>query len=178
MSTDTWTELTEAEETRRLGSLLPGLRLPSQHPRPGMPGIREPAPSITYALPEAWTEDDLDDLHRQVLAAFRACTGPEERLYALDWQHQCFWFRPHSNLERAGDDHQAWPLVLPGSGLWRIPVLPDGDYSIFLAEDFRFGIFGHPWERTWCVFGAELLAALETRRPGIFSLVKRHSGTS
>ncbi|MDP9033180.1 MAG: DUF2716 domain-containing protein [Myxococcota bacterium] len=128
------------------------------------PGIREPAPSITYAIPERYNEDDLENLDRHVLRAFRACTGPEERLYALDWQHACFWLRPHAKLP---DD---------GTRVWSIPVLPTGDYAIFLAESFRFGIFGHPWERTWCVFGAELLAAFEDETPRLFSSVMRQSG--
>ena len=37
-----------------------------------------------------------------------------------------------------------------------MPVLPDGVYTLFLAPDGRFGIFGHPWEMTVCVFGREL----------------------
>ena len=42
----------------------------------------EPAPSITYAIPESYTDEDLDDLHRQVLRAFRAYAGPEaDRLW-------------------------------------------------------------------------------------------------
>ena len=65
--------------------------------------------------------------------------------------------------------------TLQGRESWRIPVLPDGDYSIFLAADFRFGIFGHPWEGTWCVFGTKLLAAFETDRPRMFSSELRRS---
>jgi hypothetical protein len=42
-------------------------------------------------------------------------------------------------------------------------VIPDGDYHIFLAPDFSWGFFGHPWEWTICVFGAPLLATLEHR---------------
>ncbi len=74
-----------------------------------------------------------------------------------------FWLRPHDGFERSS----------AGREVWRIPVYPNGDYPIFLAEDFRFGIFGHPWERTCCIFGAELLAALEAGRPRMFGAAKR-----
>jgi len=36
-------------------------------------------------------------------------------------------------------------------------MMPDGDYNIHLAEDFRYGTSGHPWENTICVLGAPLL---------------------
>lgn len=108
------------------------------------PGISEPAPSITWTLQHApWTEAGEDELHHGFLAAFRACTVAEEAIYALDWQHPCYWLRPHVPFEE-----------------WAVPVLPNGDYSIFLSRDFTWGVFGHPWEWTVCGFGKRLLAAL------------------
>ncbi|GIH05322.1 hypothetical protein Rhe02_33890 [Rhizocola hellebori] len=43
----------------------------------------------------------------------------------------------------------------------RPAATPDGDCYIYLAEDFQFGTFGHPWESTLCVFGQELLDLVE-----------------
>ena len=31
------------------------------------------------------------------------------------------------------------------------------DYAINVSKDFRVGTFSHPWEKTVCVFGEELL---------------------
>ncbi|MEE1806266.1 DUF2716 domain-containing protein [Streptomyces sp. BE133] len=31
---------------------------------------------------------------------------------------------------------------------------PNGNYFIFLSEDFRAGSFGHPWEESPCLFGS------------------------
>ncbi|WFR71123.1 DUF2716 domain-containing protein [Prescottella defluvii] len=43
---------------------------------------------------------------------------------------------------------------------WRVPVYPNGDYYIFVREDLSEGTFGHPWERTLCVFGERLVSSL------------------
>jgi uncharacterized protein DUF2716 len=161
---EAWRELTEAED-REVWKRVQrdfGFR-PSVHVE-HWPSIREPAQSITYAVPERYTGADLDDLQRHALNALQVCTRPEERLYALNWHHTCFWLRPHGVLRQSG------------IGVWYVPVLPNGDYSVFLAEDFRFGIFGHPWERTWCVFGAALLTAFEAETPALFSSVIRRGG--
>ena len=134
---------------------------PSVYPT-SFPGIDEPSPSVTYALPHDGTQPrrppdaDIADLDGAMLAAFRACTPPDGRIYALDWQHESFWLAPHVPFEA-----------------WRIPVIPDGDYSVILAPDFSWGIFSHPWEWTICVFGAPLLAALERRRPRLFGTPAR-----
>lgn len=129
------------------------------------PAIAEPHPSLTFALPRppgrdtrdglyhrTWPDqDELDDLVSSVLAAFRACTADDERIYALDWNHPCYWLRPHAAVDE-----------------WFVPVLPNGDYYIFLERSFLWGDFGHPWEWTMCVFGADLLAALARRPPLLF----------
>ena len=55
----------------------------------------------------------------------------------------------------------------------RVPVLPNGDYYLYLAPDLSFGTFGHPWEQTICVFGAPLLAATESNRPRLLTRAVR-----
>jgi hypothetical protein len=60
-------------------------------------------------------------------------------------------------------------------GMWRVG-LPDGDYAIFLAEDFSFGFFGHPWEATICIFGEPLLEAFQKYPPRLFEKVVRKDG--
>ena len=129
-----------------------------------LPGIYEPFPSVTFALPRLGrdqdmpTDADVADLQSVMLAVFAACTPPHGRIYALDWQHESFWLQPHVAFDA-----------------WRVPVLPDGDYYIFLAPDFSRGLFGHPWEWTMCVFGAPLLSALEPGMPRLFSVpIRRH----
>jgi Protein of unknown function (DUF2716) len=48
----------------------------------------------------------------------------------------------------------------PADSTWPIEIYPDGDSYIWLAEDLRYGTFGHPWEPSLCVFGEELVTAV------------------
>jgi len=59
-----------------------------------------------------------------------------------------------------------------------IPVLPDGDYHIFLADDFSFGTLGHPWEQTICVFGKPLIDVVEREGPKLLGRVVRRQGSA
>jgi len=122
------------------------------------PGMREPSPSITYSISERTTF--VEDLDTHALAIFRRVVAPEERMYVLDWQHTSFWFYPHRSRGEAFE-----------RGLY-----PDGDYHIFLAEDFSFGMFGHPWEQTICVFGERLLQAMDQHTPSLFRSILRRDG--
>jgi hypothetical protein len=118
--------------------------------------IREPVPSTTWSIAHAFGEQrDLleTNLNVKMHRALRRCTKPDQKVFALDWQHQCYWFWPRRFADAAN-----WES-------WKVPVLPDGDYYIFLAQDFGFGLFGNPHEKTLCVFGQALLEVLEQDRP-------------
>ncbi len=54
-----------------------------------------------------------------------------------------------------------------------IPVLPNGDYYVFLSPELDWGWFGHPWEQTICIFGERLLAAVAENPPTLFTQVLR-----
>jgi len=57
-----------------------------------------------------------------------------------------------------------------------LPRTQPGDYFIFLAEDLRFGTFGHPWEHSLCVFGTELLEAVEEDVHELLQRILRRNG--
>ena len=101
-----------------------------------------------YQLPGAVSEDDLAYLHSRALAAFRESVGPGERLYALEGLRIGRWFRP-------------WAPV----GEWDIRIFPAGGTSVFLAEDYRFGLVADARARTLGVFGQPLLGAFGRRPP-------------
>ncbi len=122
------------------------------------PSILEPSPSVTYKISRKFGEDDkIADLQSKVLEGLRSQVSREERIYILDWQHVCYWFYPHRDFL-----HE-----------WFVPVLPNGDYYIFIAEDLRFGIFGHPWEWTSCIWGEELMRFFNDSKPNLWGEVVR-----
>ncbi|WP_433415766.1 DUF2716 domain-containing protein [Microtetraspora malaysiensis] len=117
------------------------------------PAINEPTPSVTIDLAPIFTSKPAqfaaahDAVNALGLLAMTRTFAPSQRLLVLDWQHPAWWFWPH---RQATDDHPRWP----------VEIFPDGDYYIFLSEDMTTGTFGHPWERTLCIFGAPLISTL------------------
>ncbi|HEX4608794.1 MAG TPA: DUF2716 domain-containing protein [Urbifossiella sp.] len=88
----------------------------------------------------------------KLLAAFRRCTRPGERLWVIDWQHDWYSLDPHMAV-----------------GERLVPALPDGDSYNYVASDFRFGLV-MGWRDTGPVtlFGADLLAAFAADPPAEF----------
>jgi hypothetical protein len=166
-----WEELTSAEMDLVWDRSYAEFKFhPSIHPK-DWPGILEPNPSVTYSISSfygistAIATDMQKDLSVETLEALRKCVrGTRERVYALDWNHTCYWFYPNAIFRAKETD------------AWKVPILPNGDYYIFLAEDFRFGIFGHPWEQTICIFGQELLDAFATAPPKTLTHIVRKNG--
>lgn len=115
------------------------------------PGIREPRPSITWDLEPVFAEFEqrfsVSDVcvAALIMDAFRSFLRSDEPVAALDIHHPGYWVDP-------------WRVAEPQTGdAWPIGCLPNGDYWMFVAPDLRSGTFGHPWERTLCIFGEQLL---------------------
>jgi hypothetical protein len=131
------------------------------------PAIREPKPSLTFDL--SGIEDGpqrgaaYDAINAEALRCFVFALSNVPELVVLDWQHPAYRFRP-------GIQAQTWR---PG---WKVPVYPDGDYYTFLTPDMTEGTFGHPWERTLCIFGERLLTTLATSL-STWLPVKRRNGS-
>lgn len=130
------------------------------------PTIKEPVASVTWSL--AVLDDDpeyerLDRLVEVVEQGLKSCMGPSGTLLALDWQHTSYGFAP---LGVGGPGQLAWPLS----------PYPDGDYYIYLSEGFRMGSFGHPWEKSLCLFGQEFLDAASAEVQELLGQPIRRSG--
>jgi hypothetical protein len=54
------------------------------------------------------------------------------------------------NEHYAFDPHR---LASAGHEQWAHPVIPDDNFSVFLTNDYRFGLVGDPVRQTLCVFG-------------------------
>ncbi len=135
--------------------------------RPGVdpstwPAIREPVGSVTFDLSPVWSDSSVSaaKVDEAVLLACQTVCGAEEFMVVLDWQHHCYDFWPHRFTARPG---QTWP----------VPPTPDGDYFLFLAQDMSQGSFGHPWERSLCVFGAEFTAAVVPALASLLPVLRR-----
>ncbi len=131
------------------------------------PGIDEPTPSETYSIAHIYgrNEDHSAELNDGLMAfalgMFQHLVPQGEWLYALDWQHPAYKFYPHV------------PFSLDESGEWPVPILPNGDYYIFLEKGFKWGVFGHPWEQTMCFWGEGVLKFLHANRPRLLTEVVR-----
>ncbi|MFD5140734.1 DUF2716 domain-containing protein [Streptomyces sp. NPDC058378] len=152
MSDEVVAELEDTEYRRVWDRFYEEFRFrPSVYPA-HWPAITEPVDSATWSLrslpddPEYVRLDRLVEIVKQGLAS---SIGPHGRLFALDWQHPAYQFSPH---DVGGPEQPDWPLS----------PYPDGDYFIFLSEDFRVGTFGHPWEESLCLFGQQLLDVVST----------------
>ena len=106
-------------------------------------------------------EDAYNDLEEKSLLVFQELTQRNEYMYALDWQHSCYWVNPC--LEFSKNEF----------GEWTVPIFPDGDYYFFIQKNFEWGLLGHPWERTITIFGEKLIKVFEEYQPKMFQEIVR-----
>jgi hypothetical protein len=133
--------------------------------------FREPCPSLVWDISEVLQavgqerESMAAELTLEVLAAFRRATPPGETLLAIDVLrfHEHYAFDPYRLASAAHEQ-------------WAHPVLPDDNFSVFLARDYRFGLVGDPVRRTLCVFGWPLLDVFVADLPGCLGSVVRRDG--
>ncbi|MFF3019415.1 DUF2716 domain-containing protein [Streptomyces sp. NPDC057939] len=138
---------------------------PSMNPAT-WPAIKEPVHSVTWSLDTLDADpgyERLDRLVEAVQQGLTACVPPQGTLFALDWQHTSYRFLPH--LVR-GSEQVRWPLS----------PYPDGDYYVYLSDDFLTGSFGHPWEGSLCLFGQSLLDGVEKGIDAVLGAPIRRSG--
>lgn len=136
------------------------------------PAIAEPVPSVTWDLRPIFQgahpggfDGGMLAVAALVLGTLQDCTEWYETVVFHDWVHPSSLFRPHTVTEP--EEVSGWDV----GGLF-----PNGDYTIFVGRDDRFGMLGHPWEQSLCVFGATAVAAFETRNNGILSTRLRQNG--
>jgi hypothetical protein len=123
----------------------------------GSPAFAEPAPSLTYVLPEAFRP--VAQLVNDVL---RACLEDWDSVFHHDGWHISSQYRPHrvTNIEDLSK--------------WEYSHYPDGDYMIFVARDHGFGVLGDHRNHTICFFGEPAVRAVtELNRDVLTELVRR-----
>lgn len=131
------------------------------HLEPGTDGVIVPRPYRRWRGQALARHRDRPELEAEftlkLLAAFRFCVRPGERLWAIDWQHSWYYFDPHGAITAATREE------------WAMPVLPDGDSYNYVSSDFRLGVV-MGWRATGPValFGGDLLAAFAADLPTEF----------
>lgn len=149
-----WTELDRAADDVHWSAFVSkfGFR-PGTTPE-SWPAITEPAPSMTFDLDAhtvrttaAWSAR-ADAVNAEALRCFVTEFSDDPTFVVLDWQHPSYSFDAAAHADAAENAE------------WRVPVHPNGDYYVFARDGFTEGTFGHPWERTLCVFGSRMVATL------------------
>lgn len=123
---------------------------PSVYPK-DWPAVIDPNPSVTFDLsvpenaPGVWSAQ-FDAINAEAQRCF-VSVFDDPGFIVLDWQHRGYRLDAAVHAETFDTE-------------WPVTVCPNGDYYIFARPDFSAGTFGHPWEKTLCVFGAELVQTL------------------
>jgi Protein of unknown function (DUF2716) len=129
------------------------------------PSFKVPTPFITYDVSlcfgQSEDQDAYDNLEEKAIVVFKENTAIDEYIYALDWQHECYWINPHLEIQKNKFDE------------WSVPIFPNGDYYFFLQKNFEWGYIGQPWERSITVFGKELIDGFEKQKPRMFQKILR-----
>ena len=102
-----------------------------------------------------YSEQSHANFIQQAIEAFIEITTPGEEIYALDWQHECYYYDPRKL--RAPD------MLNDASNIPKISFIPDGEYNIFVTMDFENIWFGHPWEQTVTIIGNKLITAIKNK---------------
>jgi hypothetical protein len=119
------------------------------------PAIRTDKPQLIFDIHTCFRSNyPFDKLEEFALHLFNSISDPGDRLYALDWQHECYDFDPRAQMDRNEFDE------------WIIPVLPNGDYYIFSTKDFKNVWFGHPWEKTITLIGEDIVIQSQKNKDG------------
>jgi hypothetical protein len=135
-----------------------------------IPAIDEPSPSVTFDISKAMQGEGPElgaikqHFRTTMRLCFQRCLAKDEKMFGLDalrWYEQ-YSFNPESIVSSERDG-------------WALDVLPDRNWSIFFTADFRLGLFGDPNQRTLCIFGHDLLAAInEIASPYLANIVRKN----
>lgn len=113
-------------------------------------------PYIKYSLVNIFNHKSSDnDWDIKVKEAFIKATNNDEFIYALDWQHESYYYNPRL------PDRQ---------GIFIIPFFPDGDFYIFTPKDFRWAFLTHPWEQYIILAGMELIDSFKDVRSSFIEI--------
>ncbi|MCL6604585.1 MAG: DUF2716 domain-containing protein [Paenibacillus sp.] len=145
-----WQTIRERFEFNSRDNLSPFLKLPEPYQ------IYDIHLFTSYLKDKSITIDDeyYNTFNRYITDVFIKCMGSDEYIYALDWQHTSFKYNPNSPEIMPRVTHmEEFNVYFPD-------FYPDGDYYFFIASNFSWGYFTHPWTQELWIFGEELIAEI------------------
>jgi len=147
-----WHKLTSEENHRTWDLFYEEFKFRPSIDSKDWPSIETDLPQLKLDIMECYREgydqgcfNILEELAKEI---FKNITEVNEHMFALDWQHPGYEFDPRKEFP-----------IDPKFKEWPVPVLPNGDYYIFLTQDFQNLWFGHPWEETITLIGKDIVTA-------------------
>lgn len=167
-----WTVLPDQEDLMMWREFMRRFRFRMGTTSTDWPAIVEPPTSLVFDVADLFNL--YDSGHR---AEFDKCELELER-----WVFRFMTENSINNIVALVLNHDGYRGVLAqatgsAENIWPSRIIPTGNYKLFL-ENGRMdrGIFGHPWEKTICFFGIELVKAIKKERPPILSRILRENG--
>lgn len=114
--------------------------------------LKLPAENKRYLLNNVWT-DEQENLVNSIFKKLDLT-----KMYALDWNHDCFIFDPNEDIpldysyyDKSRDVNVYFPSYYP-----------NGDFYFFVSMDWKLGLFGHPWKNEVYVMGTRLIKEFDS----------------
>lgn len=111
---------------------------------------------ISKYYDDGFSQELYDDLHKDALFWLKK-VSKGKRIFALNWQHDCYSFNTDLPFEKDEFDE------------WLVPVFPNGDYIFFMTNDFSSGIFADGINLKLSIWGEALMRAFECKKPEMLS---------
>ena len=119
--------------------------------------IKIPIENKTYHKDTPWS-DEQEHLINSFLEELVS-----DKMYAFDWQHDCFTFSPKEYIPcdyEYYDTNRKCTVYFP-------TYYPNGDYHLFFDSDWKYGIFGNPWKKEIIVMGKNLIKKFESNKTNL-----------
>ncbi|MEZ4703980.1 MAG: DUF2716 domain-containing protein [Bdellovibrionota bacterium] len=125
---------------------------PSMDPQE-WPSIRTEYPRMMFDVSSYYEHEGQHDgqdiekaLQDLAVEMFCALTNKHEKMWAMDWHHPSYEFDPRKPMDLDQEFDR-----------WLVPIFPNGDYTVFLCQDYANVWFGHPWQQSIALVGEALV---------------------
>ncbi|MBL1230374.1 DUF2716 domain-containing protein [Enterococcus sp. BWB1-3] len=126
--------------------------------------IREPHDvySCKEAIYKAETDPNWSETLRNI---FSQVLGNKPYMFVLDWQHNSFKYDPTNTKEKKNPIFISDESFMGGGYNVYFPSFyPDGDYYLFIAQDFSWGYLTDPQKQQIFVYGETLRKKIEDHK--------------